>query len=175
MKDLIIEDDLFDQDFIETFHDFSTSSNHWFFGRKGDISKSNMIWGSILYEKGDYRNFMTEYIFRRFTNKYNINADILSCVLNGQTKGQSTTWHVDIYENDTFFEKKYTLLYYVNRSWDDSGGSTIIRFPDRQEEKILFTPGRVIFFPSVYQHYAESPESENLLRITCAYKLELTF
>jgi hypothetical protein len=173
MNKIIVRDNLFDETFIKLFYDFCITENHWFYGRKSALNRDNLIWGSILWEPGDYRNFFVEYIFRKFLNDQNLNAEILSCVLNGQTKGQHTTWHVDLYDSDVDdIDNKYTLIYYVNSHWNESTGSTKIKVQDK-EEKIDFVPGRVALFPSSLQHCAEAPEAENLLRITCAYKLKI--
>jgi hypothetical protein len=174
MNDIIVEDGLFDQEFIDLFYDFCATHDNWYYGRKSSINKETLIWGSILWEPGTYRNFFVEYIFKKFSNKFNVQADVLSCVLNGQTSGQDGDWHVDLYDNDNNIDNKYTLLYYVNSIWNDDSGSTLIRLEDGVTEHIInFVPGRILFFPSRFQHRADGPKSKNLLRITCAYKLEL--
>lgn len=174
MEDILIEDGIFDQEFIDLFYDFCVTNNNWFYGRKSSINKETLLWGSILWEPGMYKNFFVEYIFKKFSNKFKINSDILSCVLNGQTYGQDGDWHIDLYTNDDNIDNKYTLLYYVNNIWNDESGSTIIKLDDGVKEyKIDFVPGRLLFFPSKFLHKAEGPKSKNLLRITCAFKLEL--
>lgn len=173
MKNIIIDDELFDKTFIKLFNNFCVSGNHWFYGRKSSLNKENLIWGSVLWEPGDYKNFFVEYILGKFLEKYQLKAEMLSCVLNGQTAGQSTTWHVDLYSGDQNIDDKFTLLYYVNEAWDDPSGDTVIRSDDSREHKIKFVPGRVAMFPSRLQHYAESPAKSNVLRVTCAYKLRM--
>lgn len=172
---IIVDDNLFDDTFITLFDEYCTSNQNWFFGRKGSLAKDNVFWGSILYEEGWNKNFFVEYIFRKFIDKHNIKAEILSCVLNGQTAGQNSTWHVDLYENENFPDNKFTLLYYVNKYWtDEHSGATIIKIPNSQQEELVqFVPGRVLFFPSGYQHQGFPPKELNKLRITCAYKLNL--
>ena len=39
--------------------------------------------------------------------------------------------------------------------------------------KINFEPGKVVCFPSKYQHFGAPPSNDNVLRITCALKLNL--
>jgi hypothetical protein len=175
MNNIITKDDLFDQTFIDLFHDFCVTNAHWEYGRKSALDRENLIWGSVLWEPGIYRNFFVEYIFKKFSETYNIKAEVLSCVLNGQTSGQDTTWHVDLYDDDLDIDNKFTLIYYVNSTWEDQSGSTVLRLDSntQSEHKINFVPGRVLFFPSGLQHYAESPKLDNLLRITCAYKLKI--
>ena len=173
MNNIIIKDDLFDQSFVNLFYDFCMTNDHWYYGRKSSLEKQNLIWGAILWEPGNYRNFFIEYIFKKFSDTCNINAEILSCVLNGQTSGQNTTWHVDLYDHDDDLDNKFTLIYYVNNYWKDQTGATVIKLDNGSQQKINFVPGRISFFPSRLQHYAESPSSENLLRITCAYKLKI--
>lgn len=174
MNNIIIKDNLFDDIFVNLFYEFCISNNHWTYGRKSALNKDNLIWGAVLWEPGDIRNVFIEYIFRKFAKTHNIDADVLSCVLNGQTSGQETTWHVDLYDNDNI-DDKYTLIYYVNPEWTDDSGSTLIKLNDYSNttKKVNFVPGRLAFFPSKLQHKAESPIKENMLRITCAYKLRL--
>lgn len=172
MNDIIVKDNLFDETFIEIFHEYCISNNHWFYGRKSALNKENLIWGAILWEPGDFKNFFVEYIFKKFTKMHNIDAEILSCVLNGQTCGQETTWHVDLYDNIDV-DSMYTLIYYVNPEWDDNSGSTLIKLDHHNTQKVNFIPGRVAFFPSKLQHRAEYPTKENTLRVTCAFKLKL--
>lgn len=169
----IVDDNLFDEAFIEIFDDYCTESVPWTYGRKSALNKDNLIWGSTLYEQGGHRNFFAEYILAKFSKKHQLQFEMMSCVLNGQTKDQQTCWHVDLYSEAFDIDKKYTLVYYVNKRWDDSSGQTEIKLPDGQITVINFVPGKVVCFPSKYQHFGAPPYSNNVLRITCALKLTL--
>lgn len=169
----IIDEQLFDRTFIEMFDDYCINSAHWYYGRKSAMDRDNLIWGSVLHEQGGPRNFFAEYILNKFCKKYNIQAEILSCVLNGQTKDQSTTWHVDAYLGDQELDNKYTLLYYVNKDWNSDAGQTEVKLPDGTILKVDFAPGKIAFFPSKYQHFGASPSTDNTLRVTCAFKLKI--
>jgi 2OG-Fe(II) oxygenase superfamily len=169
----IIDDDLFDQTFIEMFDHYSINTAHWYYGRKSALDRDNLMWGSILYEQHGPRNFFAEYILSKFCTKHNIKAEVLSCVLNGQTKDQQSTWHVDIYSGEQDIDNKYTLVYYVNKDWNDQSGHTEIRLPNNEILKVDFVPGRLLFFPSAYQHFGAPPSVTNKLRTTCAFKLNI--
>jgi hypothetical protein len=80
---------------------------------------------------------------------------------------------VDLYSGDYDIDNKYTLVYYVNKAWNDPTGQTEIRLPDGEIAKINFEPGKVVCFPSKYQHFGAPPSNDNVLRITCALKLNL--
>jgi len=169
----IVDENLFDKTFIEMFADYCATSAHWYYGRKSAMDRDHVIWGSILYEQGGPRNFFAEYILSKFCDKHNIQAEMLSCVLNGQTKDQLTTWHVDAYLDDQDLDNKYTLLYYVNKEWNDPSGQTEVRLPGLEVLSVKFAPGKIAFFPSGYQHFGASPSIDNTLRITCAFKLKV--
>lgn len=167
-----IEDDsLFERTFIEMFDEYCSTAVPWFYGRKSAIQKNYVIWGSVLYEQQGPRNFFAEYIVNKFSKKYKMQLEMASCVLNGQTKDQETSWHVDLYSDDYDIDNKYTLVYYVNKDWNDSAGQTLIKLPDNTIAEINFVPGKVLFFPSKYQHFGAPPSLTNKLRITCAFKL----
>lgn len=169
----IVDNELFDETFIEMFDNYCAESIPWFYGRKSALNKDNLIWGSTLYEQDGPHNFFAEYILAKFSKKYQMQFEMLSCVLNGQTKDQQTSWHVDLYSGDYDIDNKYTLVYYVNKAWNDPTGQTEIRLPDGEIAKINFEPGKVVCFPSKYQHFGAPPSNDNVLRITCALKLNL--
>ena len=71
-------------------------------------------------------------------------------------------------------EKYCTVIYYVNKDWQESwGGETIIRTSD-ENVKVLPIPGRVVLFKGKLPHMGCSyNECYDGLRATVAFKLVL--
>lgn len=169
-----IHDDLFDEEFIKLVYSYCKDMPHWFYGRIAAPDKSATFWGSALWEEGMERMFFLEYIYAKFTKASGLRFRMRNAALNGQTSRQYGGWHTDIYENERYTpDRLLTLLYYVNSEWTDPKGSTFFKLPSGEEKEVKFVPGRILCFPSAWQHYGDCPEQDNLLRISLAFKLEL--
>lgn len=167
-------DDLFDEEFIKLTYSYCKDMPHWFYGRIAAPDNSSTFWGSALWEEGMERKFFLEYIYAKVTKASGLKFKMRNAALNGQTSNQNGGWHTDIYSNESCpSHQLLTMVYYVNDIWDDPKGSTWLKMPDGKEEEVKFVPGRVVVFPSQMLHYGDCPESNNLLRISLAFKLEL--
>lgn len=174
MNEILIYDNLIDRDMINLIYKTCTESTNWFYGRTG-VKGTNKFWGSFLYHPNlnANRSFIVDYLKERLETASGITPlNVRFGTLNGQTSNQQAAWHNDS-GGDLNNDRLITLLYYVNPTWDDSRGSTIIRQPDGEVKEIKFVPGRIVCFPSSWEHYGDCPEQHNLLRITCGIKLEI--
>jgi hypothetical protein len=173
-----IYDNAIDKEMVQLFYNWTMDSSSWFFGRRANPDDMR-FWGQKLYEYPGPKHFFVEYLETKFRTLSGINFITNSAALNGQTSGQQGGWHTDMdYDlelnpNNDPPSEFLTLLYYVNPTWDDPRGSTIFEAPDGKEREIKFVPGRIAVFPSNWRHYGDCPENSNLLRITCALKLEI--
>jgi hypothetical protein len=173
-----IHDNIVDKEMMQLYYKWTMDSNSWFFGRQATL-EDNRFWGQKLYERPGAGHFFVEYLEKKFKTVSSINFVTNSAALNGQTSNQQGGWHTDMdytptgEPNTSPPEKFLTLLYYVNPTWDDPRGSTILKTPDDKDLEIKFVPGRIAVFPSSWRHYGDCPAQDNLLRITCALKLEI--
>ena len=173
-----IYDNVVDLEMIQLFYAWTMESGNWFFGRRANLNDMR-FWGQKLYESPGPKHFFVDYLELRIRAISGLNFVVNSAALNGQTCGQQGGWHIDMdytpdgSENNSASDSFLTLLYYVNPTWDDPRGSTVFKYPDGKEDEIKFVPGRIAIFPSSWKHYGDCPEQGNLLRITCALKLQL--
>jgi hypothetical protein len=174
-----IYDNLVDKEMSELFYNFTMESKNWFYGRAATVGDTR-FWGQVLYANPGPRNFFVDYIEAKFKAVSNLNCVVQTADLNGQTSGQPGGFHRDVHTHGRvdssgvpFADRFLTLIYYVNSTWDDPRGSTILERPGGIREEVKFVPGRILVFPSAWLHYGDCPESNDLLRITCALKLEI--
>ena len=173
-----IYDNVVDKELINLFYKYTLESNAWAFGRRANPNDMQ-FWGQQLYEHPGPQNFFVNYLEQKFRSLTNIHFITNSAYLNGQTSNQQGGWHTDISYDSSGEPVPFpinnflTLIYYVNSSWDDKRGSTILKKSDGTDIEVQFVPGRILVFPSNWQHYGDCPEQSNLLRITCALKLQI--
>jgi hypothetical protein len=174
MNDVLIYDNLVDQNMIKLIYKTCIESKTWFYGRSGK-KNTTKFWGSFLYNPklNTERSFIVDYLKERLETISGITPlNVRFGTLNGQTSNQKAAWHPDTVGDDDP-DRLLTMIYYVNPTWNDNRGSTMIRLPNGEVKEIKFVPGRIICFPSYWEHYGDCPEQDDLLRITCAIKLEI--
>jgi hypothetical protein len=174
-----IYDNLVDKEMVELFYNYTMESKNWFYGRSAAVGDAR-FWGQVLYANPGPRNFFVDYLEAKFKTVTDSPFVIQTADINGQTSGQPGGYHRDVHTHGrvdsngvAFADRFITLIYYVNSTWDDPRGSTMLEKPGGIKEEVKFVPGRILTFPSAWLHYGDCPESNDLLRITCALKLEL--
>lgn len=140
-------------------------SPNWQFGhvsQKADIHKKFWIMNLAEHE------FFNTYLFKKIQSLTEKNFDLLNVYANGQTYGQSGSWHLDSENlND------YTFLYYANLKWNASWGGETVFNVNNTLQYFIPKPNSGLLFPSSIWHYAKSASRDFFdLRTTIAFKLK---
>lgn len=186
ITDVKVFDNVFsEEDFLSVYRHLCFSSK-WSFGshsQRPDIGEDNQqvirlnaysgirshhdpfvtpFWRMELSEE----KFFNTYLFDKVKELTGDDFDIEMIYANGQTYGQSGSFHQDHHEGHTF-------LLYSNSHWDvEWGGNTVFMDEDNVLKYIPPIPNRAVYFPGTILHYAESPTRRySGLRMTVAFKL----
>jgi hypothetical protein len=140
-------------------------SPKWQFGhvsQKKDIHKKFWIMNLNEYE------FFNTYLFNRIQSHVGEKFTLIDVYANGQTYGQSGSWHLDSQNLED-----YTFLYYANLNWNASwGGETVFNI-NNTLQYFIPKPNSGLLFPATIWHYAKSASRDFFdLRTTIAFKLK---
>ena len=185
-EEVYVIDNLFPEWFIDYVHDHTIHAPAWLFGRTSQSNDKNDHWDEELNSDGFVREVPAfsqqifppnaanagdscfKMIYEAFSKSLP-DHDLHEIVVNGQQHFHNTIFH-----RDSMDEKYCTVIYYVNKDWQESwGGETIVRTSD-ENVKVLPIPGRVVLFKGKLPHMGCSyNECYDGLRATVAFKLVL--
>ena len=142
-------------------------SDKWKFSGYSSETATRRIWCHELKDN----KFVTDILFNTLQERIGRRYSLNSVYANGQTHGQSGSWHVDIEGAKT--NDYFTVLYYLNDCWDmEWGGATVFRHENTYDNS-FFIPNSAILFNSTIEHVGLEPTIHyNGLRMTIAFKLK---
>lgn len=169
-SDIKVIDDFFSEKEYQLIDKMVHDSN-WSWGHGSlpadhpDCGKQRYFWCMDLISHVYFTHHLLNRIMEKDNNRYLL-RDVYA---NGHTFESGGYKHQDCYD-----DKGVTALLYVTETWDDSWKGRTKFYTD---EITYVTPkrNRMVIFPGIIHHNAEKTTSMfNDLRITVAWKLELS-
>lgn len=167
---VIIVDDVYDQEDIKKNERIIQSHARWTYSHSSNSGEEDGV-TFFISELDHDECFLTKQIITDFFLEANVKlvSRPPDVYLNGQTYGLDGTWHTD----DDELKDRHTLLYMVNSGDTEKIGDFQYIDPSNKGyiETVEFKPGRLVLFPSHWDHRGLAPTTKNKMRITLAYKV----
>ena len=90
---------------------------------------------------------------------------------NGQTSTQTSEFHIDYPDKETFF----SAIYFARPDWNAQWGGAFTCYDEEKYHMFPYIPNQAVVIPSEWEHYGEPPSTfTSELRITVAFMYCLT-